>query len=473
MFDNEIDKDSLWLQVCNILKSQLNDFRYAAWIEVLKPICYFENTFMVLCPSEFIKTSVNASFKAYIEDIINTILADIKKEKTSLLVLTSNDKEYLDYMNNLGGGQVSFISKNKTTSKKKKLKKTINAEDSLSFPDRYTFDNFVTGGNSEFAVAAARAVAENPGLSYNPLFIYGNPGLGKTHLMKAIGHEINKNFDCKILYTTSENLLTDLVNLIQKKGIDPDINSKFIAKYRNVDVLLIDDIQFMVGKDRTQEEFFHIFNELYSKNKQIVISSDRPANDLKNLEERLKSRFNMGLTVDIQFPDFETRLAILKNKMKFESISLNDDILEFIAMNIKTNIRDLEGALINVLAHYKLKNDAPMSVDYVKNILCKKLNDLNKKEITIDLIKETVANYFKINVKDLSSKNRSSSISYPRQVAMYLCRNMLDCALGNIGQAFEKDHTTIMHGVKQIDKKIKTTDSVKKDVDTLRKLIEE
>ncbi|KXB45461.1 replication initiator protein DnaA [Tissierellia bacterium KA00581] len=476
MLENEIDVKSLWLQICNILKSKLNDFRYAAWIEVLKPVCYFENTLMVLCPSEFIKTSVNTTFKAYIEDVINTILSDITDKKTILLVVTSTDKEYLDYMNNSGVGQVSFIcndsKENKTTTKKKKLKNKIVDDDSMSFPDRYTFDNFVTGGNSEFAVAASRAVAENPGLSYNPLFIYGNPGLGKTHLMKAIGHEINKNFDCKILYTTSENLLTDLVNLIQKKGIDPNINSKFIAKYRSVDVLLIDDIQFMVGKDRTQEEFFHIFNELYSKNKQIVISSDRPANDLKNLEERLKSRFNMGLTVDIQFPDFETRLAILQNKMKLESIELTNEILEFIAMNIKTNIRDLEGALINVLAHYKLKKNAPMTVDYVKTILCKKLNEINKKEITIDLIKETVAKYFKINISDLSSKNRSSSISYPRQVAMYLCRNMLDCALGNIGDAFEKDHTTIMHGVKQIDKKIKTSDSIKKDVDTLKKLIE-
>lgn len=475
MIENEIDVQSLWIQICNILKSQLNDFRYAAWIEVLKPVGYFDNNLMVLCPSEFIKTSVNTTFKAYIEDVINTILTDIIDQKTNLLVVTTNDKEYLDYINNSAIGQVSFIPKEnkEKPSKKKVIKKSINNNDSVSFPEKYTFDNFVTGGNSEFAVAASRAVAENPGLSYNPLFIYGNPGLGKTHLMKAIGHEINKNFDCKILYTTSENLLTDLVNLIQKKGIDPNINSEFIAKYRNVDVLLIDDIQFMVGKDRTQEEFFHIFNELYSKNKQIVISSDRPANDLKNLEERLKSRFNMGLTVDIQFPDFETRLAILQNKMKFESISLNNEILEFIAMNIKTNIRDLEGALINVLAHYKLKKDAPMTVDYVKTILYKKLNDINKKEVTIDLIKETVAKYFKINVSDLSSKNRASSIAYPRQVAMYLCRNMLDCALGTIGNSFGKDHTTIMHGVKQIDKKIKTTESVKKDIDILKKLIED
>lgn len=473
MFENEIDAESLWLQICGILKSQLDDFRYAAWIEVLKPVCYVDNKLMILCPTEFVKNSINTTFKTGIEDIVNAVLKDIVDKKTELVVVTVNDDEYLNYMSNSGGGQVSFISKpEKSTTKKRKLKKVNENDDSINFPDKYTFDNFVTGGNSEFAVAASRAVAENPGLSYNPLFIYGSPGLGKTHLMKAIGYEINKNFDCKILYTTSENLLTDLVNLIQKKGIDPNINSEFIAKYRSVDVLLIDDIQFMVGKDRTQEEFFHIFNELYSKNKQIVISSDRPANELKNLEERLKSRFNMGLTVDIQFPDFETRLAILQNKMKLESISLNSEILEFIAMNIQSNIRDLEGALINVLAHYKLKKNAPMTVDYVKTILCKKLNEINKKEVTIDLIKDTVAKYYKINISDLSSKNRASSIAYPRQIAMYLCRNMLDCALGNIGSAFEKDHTTIMHGVKQIDKKIKTTDSVKKDIDTLKKLIE-
>ena len=236
--------------------------------------------------------------------------------------------------------------------------------------------------------------------------------------------------------------------------------------------MLIDDIQFISGKAATQEEFFHTFNELYSRNKQIIISSDRPPKEIKNLEDRLKSRFNMGLTVDIQPPDFETRMAILQDKVKLESIVLNDEILEFIAMNIKNNIRELEGALINVLAHYKLKKDAPMTVDYVKGILAEKLNEINKKDIDIDLKKEVVADYYKIEVSDLSSKNRSSSIAYPRQIAMYLCRNMLDCALGNIGAAFEKDHTTIMHGVKQIDKKIKTTESVKKDVENLRKLIE-
>lgn len=471
MFENEIDVESLWMEICIDLKGKIEENRYATWIEVLKPICYFDNKLMVLCHSNYVKNSINNIFKNYIEQSLDKILFDLVNEHSSLLAVTANDDEYLNFMKNKGGGQESFFNKKeKTSHKKEKLKKMMDNENILGNQEKFTFDNFIRGKNNEFAIAASKAVAEAPGRAYNPLFIYGNPGLGKTHLMKAIGHDINRNFDCKVLYVSSEKFVTDLVESLKDKSKNTE--SEFRKKYRTVDVLLIDDIQFISGKAATQEEFFHTFNELYSRNKQIIISSDRPPKEIKNLEDRLKSRFNMGLTVDIQPPDFETRMAILQDKVKLESIVLNNEILEFIAMNIKNNIRELEGALINVLAHYKLKKDAPMTVDYVKGILAEKLNEINKKDIDIDLIKEVVADYYKIEVSDLSSKNRSSSIAYPRQIAMYLCRNMLDCALGNIGAAFEKDHTTIMHGVKQIDKKIKTMESVKKDVENLRKLIE-
>ena len=369
MFENDIVVESLWLEVCNELKDKLGESRFATWIEVLKPICYENHKLMVLCQSNYIKTFINGNFKEYIEDAINNQLFPLIQEKTELLPVVATDEIYLEAIKN-SRGQASFFSKSGEKGLKKgKLKKISSSNNSLTFSDRFTFNNFVKGKNNEFAMAAAEAVAKNPAGTYNPLFIYGNSGLGKTHLMKAIGHEIHKNFDCKVLYLSSEKFTIDLIDSIRDKNQNSE--SEFRKKYRNVDVLLIDDIQFIAGKTATQEEFFHTFNELYSRNKQIIISSDRPPKEIKNLEDRLKSRFNMGLTVDIQPPDFETRMAILQDKVKYEPIALSNEVLEFIAMNIKTNIRELEGALINVLAHYKLKQDAPMTVDYVKGILAK------------------------------------------------------------------------------------------------------
>lgn len=463
MFENEIDVDSLWYELCIFLKEKMGEARYSMWIEVLKPLCYKNKQLMVLCPSGYIKNSINNLFSS----TINSFLSDFLGEESRLLALTSDDEEYENLTKNKVG-QESFLPEAEKPKKKSKGFKRLNGND-VFVSDKFTFENFIKGKNNEFAMAAAQAVSENPGNAYNPLFIYGSSGLGKTHLMKAVGHEINKNFDCNVMYLSSEKFTTDLIESLKDKRNNAE--SEFRKKYRNVDVLLIDDIQFIANKPTTQEEFFHTFNELYSRNKQIIISADRPPQELKSLEDRLISRFSMGLTVDIQAPDFETRMAILQDKMKLESIELTNDILEFIAMNIKSNIRELEGALINVLAYYKLKNDAPMTVEYVKGILASKLSELTKKELTIDYIKEVVANYYKIEISDLSSKNRSSSIALPRQVAMYLCRNMIDCALGNIGTAFEKDHTTIMHGVKQIDKKLKVNEDLQKDIQNIKRIL--
>lgn len=467
MFENEIDVYSLWYELCIFLKEKMGETRYSMWIEVLKPICYKNKQLMVLCPSGYIKNSINNLFSS----TINSFLSDFLGEDARLLALTSDDEEYENLTKNKVG-QESFLPETERPKKKNKGIKKLNESDIFA-SNKFTFENFVKGKNNEFAIAAAQAVSENPGTAYNPLFIYGYSGLGKTHLMKAIGHEISKNFDCNVMYTTSEKFTTDVIENILKAKKNKIYDSDFKKKYRNVDVLLIDDIQFIAKKDSTQEEFFHTFNELYSRNKQIIISADRPPQELKETEERLISRFGMGLTVDIQPPDFETRMAILEDKIKFEAIKLPNEILEFIAMNIKSNIRELEGALINVLAYYKLNTNAPMTVDYVKGILASKIKESAKKELTIDFVKETVASYYKINVSDLSSKNRASSIALPRQVAMYLCRNMIDCALGVIGNSFEKDHTTIMHGVKQIDKKIKTDDVIKKDVENIKRLLQE
>lgn len=462
--------ESVWIEVCSELRQILDDTRYYTWVEVLTPVCYENNTLMILCPSPYVKNYVDKVSKNNLEELINKYLFDFVGVESKILTVTSGDEEYLNRMKN-NVGQASLFNNNGSKKKKNNLKKPLANAEMFGMQNKFTFENFVRGDNNAFARQAALAVSENPGTAYNPLFIYGASGLGKTHLMQAVGHEIHKNFDCNVMYTTSEKFTTDLIESLKDKRSNAE--SEFRKKYRNVDVLLVDDIQFIANKSATQEEFFHTFNELYSRNKQIIISADRPPQELKNLEDRLISRFDMGLTVDIQIPNFETRLAILEDKIKFEAIKLPQEILEFIAMNIKSNIRELEGALINVLAYYKLNTDAPMTVEYVKKILASKIKESAKKELTIELIKETVANYYKIEISDLSSKNRSSSIALPRQVAMYLCRNMIDCALGNIGNAFEKDHTTIMHGVKKIDSLLKTDENLKQDVRNIKSILEE
>ena len=334
----------------------------------------------------------------------------------------------------------------------------------------YTFDNFVVGENNNFAHAYALAVAESPAEMYNPLFIYGGAGLGKTHLMHSIGNFIlDKNHDAKIRCVTSEVFTNEVINAIRSESQSSIV--EFRNKYRNLDVLLIDDIQFIIGKERSQEEFFHTFNTLKMSNKQIVISSDKPPKDMSTLEERLRSRFEMGLTVDISAPDYETRIAILSKKAETMGYNINEDIIEYIASNITSNIRELEGALTKIVAFARVSKK-PVDVDFAKEVLKDIISPDVNKEITPKLIINIVAEHFNISPADIVSKKKSHNIAYPRQIAMYLIRQLTDSSLQTISAALhKKDHTTVMHAINKINDEMDNSESTRNTIEVLKKKI--
>lgn len=334
----------------------------------------------------------------------------------------------------------------------------------------YTFETFVVGANNKFAHAAALAVAESPAEQYNPLFIYGGVGLGKTHLMHSIAHFIlKKKPDTKVLYITSETFTNELIEAIKKNNVKTGAPSEFREKYRQVDVLLIDDIQFIIGKESTQEEFFHTFNFLYGNNKQIVISSDKPPKAFETLEERLRSRFEMGLTVDISSPDYETRMAILRKKEEMEGYQIDNEVIKYIANNVKSNIRELEGALTKICAYAKLYNEE-ITMQTAEQALKDLISPDEKREVTVEAIIDAVTEHFQLKSNDIVSQRRNKEIVYPRQIVMYLCREMTDVSLQAIGKALgNRDHTTILHGIEKINMEINTNESLRNTVETLKK----
>ncbi len=319
---------------------------------------------------------------------------------------------------------------------------------------KYTFDTFVIGSNNNLAHAAALAVADSPAEVYNPLFIYGGVGLGKTHLMHSIAHYIlDNNPETKVMYVTSEKFTNELIQAIRNKT-----TIEFKDKYRNIDVLLIDDIQFISGKESTQEEFFHTFNALHEAKKQIIISSDRPPKEIRTLEERLLSRFEWGIIADIQSPDYETRMAILNKKTEADGISLDSSILEFIAANVKSNIRELEGSLNKLIALSRLKKKE-INMDLALEAIQDYVNADSGHTVTPSYIVDIVADHFKLTPQEIYSKNRSNKIAYPRQIAMYMCRKYLNMSLVDVGKAIgDKDHTTVMHAVKKIEEDMAKND---------------
>ena len=334
---------------------------------------------------------------------------------------------------------------------------------------RYTFDSFVVGANNNLAHAAALAVAESPGEMYNPLFIYGGVGLGKTHLMHAIAHFILKNNpDAKILYVSSEKFTNELIDAIRNKN---NISTtEFREKYRNNDVLLIDDIQFIIGKESTQEEFFHTFNTLYEAKKQIIISSDKPPKDLETLEERLRSRFEWGLTVDIQSPDYETRMAILRKKEEMEGYNIDNEVIKYIATNIKSNIRELEGALTKIVALSKLDHNKEINIALAEEALKDIISPGAERKVTPELIIQVVADHFGITPLDIASQKRNKEVVYPRQIVMYLCQSMTDASLQEIGRYLGgRDHTTIIHGREKITADLKNNENLSNTIEILKK----
>ena len=357
--------------------------------------------------------------------------------------------------------------RNKTA---KKQTSASDAGEHSNLNPNYTFDTFVVGGNNRFAQSAALAVAESPGESYNPLYIYGGPGLGKTHLMHSIGNFIlEQNPESRVLYVTSEEFTNEVIESIRNGNATA--MTKLREKYRTVDVLMIDDIQFIIGKESTQEEFFHTFNVLHSADKQIILTSDKPPKELETLEERIQSRFEWGLMADIGLPDYETRMAILRKKVESDEMDLNDEVLNYIANNIKSNIRELEGALNKLLAYGNL-----VKTEITLDIAVKELQNIitpdKPKEITPQLIIEVVSEHCQISMDQMISKRRSNNISHPRQIAMYLCKGMTDSSLDYIGSLLGgRDHSTIDHGIKKITEEYNTNENTRILIETIRKKI--
>ena len=437
---NELNE--LLTKAKELLKDEMTKISYETWIKNLE-IQSFDNDIVVLVASSgFQKESIQSRYY----DLLTNTFNFITNKECQINIISKDElqeEEAINLPNDVGYGYSNS---------------TLNP--------KYTFDTFVVGNNNRFAHAAALAVAEAPATSYNPLFIYGGVGLGKTHLMHAIGNAIlRKNKKANILYVTSEKFTNQLIN-----SIKDNTSAQFRDKYRNIDVLLIDDIQFIAGKERCQEEFFHTFNTLHESGKQIILSSDRPPKDIQLLEDRLKSRFEWGLIADISNPDYETRLAILRKKAQLDNIIIDDEILSNIANRIDSNIRELEGTLNKLIAKSSLTN-SPITMEMAERAI----NDIvaqQEKVISAEFIQETVAKYFNINAKDLRGSKRSNDIAFPRQIAMYLCRNVAQMSLPQIGKDFGKRvHTTVMHACTKIENEIKENQNTKLIVESVKNIL--
>lgn len=438
-----------WNNALSFLKEETTDISYKTWIEPLCPSHVQGNIFIIEAPSDLHKQTIDTRFKDLVKNSIN--FAN-NTEYDVDIVLESNNS----------ANRTESISEDSSADNR-------NNDFVPIFNEKYTFDNFVVGKNNFLAHAAAVAVAEAPAQSHNPLFIYGGSGLGKTHLLQAIGQYIlQNNKGKKVLYVTSEKYTIELINAI-KNTRNSNTMDQFRKKYRDVDVLIIDDIQFISKKDGVQEEFFHTFDALYQDNKQIVISCDQSPKDIDLLSERLRTRFGWGLTADIQKPDLETRAAILKSRIEDEKIMIPDDVILYIANNVKTSIRDLEGALNRVIAFSSL-TDRELNVEIAQEAL-KDIISAYHPIINCETIINIVSRYYDIRIDDIKSTKKSSRISYPRQIAMYLCRNFTESTLIEIGQAFGRDHATIIHGVSKIEKDLEKNMQTNKDIEELKKTI--
>ena len=448
------DLEKIWNSVLEITKEKLPPQSYNSWFSQTRIIGLENNKIAISVPGVFCKDWLEKHYIDFIQDILYRYL-NFKKEIKIEFITSNQNYNNHPYYNNHPKKNIKKISEKKIAPKN---------NNGYSLLSKYVFDEFVVGPSNQFAHAASQAVAKSPGKAYNPLFLHGGVGLGKTHLLQAIGNYIiGKNILDKphVLYISSEKFTNELINSIRD-----DKTVAFRDKYRHVDVLLIDDIQFLAGKERTQEEFFHTFNTLYDENKQIVITSDRPPKDIPTLESRLISRFEWGLITDIAAPDFETRVAILRKKIEKDKIEVENDIIDFIANKIPANIRQLEGALIKLTAFSKLTKNK-VTIDSAQEIL-KDIIPIGKKEISINLIQKITSEYYGIKLNNLLSKKRTKNIVLARQVAIYLSRELTDHSFPEIGSAFSgKDHTTIMHSFNKIKDNLKNDKGLKSSIDNL------
>lgn len=446
---------AIWNQVIDqlIQKYDITEAAANTWIKPLQVYTVEDQTITFLMDKKFGKRGIEYIKHRFYDISIGLAIQDLTGEEYIIEVCLSDE-----------------VKKDVQPQQPKKSTAAIDSQKSKmlsNLNERYTFETFVIGKNNELAQAASVAVADAPGEAYNPLFLYGGAGLGKTHLMHSIAHYIIENKkDLKVLYVTSEKFTNELIDCLKYNK-----NEEFRNKYRNIDVLLIDDIQFIIGKESTQEEFFHTFNSLYEENKQIIISSDKPPKDMHILDERFRSRFEWGLTADIQPPDYETRMAILNKRAELDNISIDSEIMEYVATNVKSNIRELEGALNKICVFSKLKRK-PIDLELAQEALKDLIVPEGQKEITLDLIINIVCEHFNITLNDIASRKKNQQIAYPRQIAMYLCKHYTDKSLQEIAAALgKKDHSTIIHGIKRIEHDLETNTTLQNNIDVLTKKI--
>ncbi|WP_343084992.1 chromosomal replication initiator protein DnaA [Blautia producta] len=440
-----------WTDILNMIKTehQLSDVSFNTWLKSLTVHKVEGDTVTIIVPTGQI--GINYIANKYLLPLKVAISETAGEDYEIALILPD------DVPPDTADNPVSSAAVNESIEK-------------ANLNPKYTFDTFVVGSNNKLAHAASVAVAESPGEVYNPLFIYGGVGLGKTHLMHSIAHfVIQKRPQSKVLYVTSEYFTNELIESI-RNGNNSTM-SKFREKYRNIDVLLIDDIQFIIGKESTQEEFFHTFNALHGAKKQIIISSDKPPKDMEILEDRLRSRFEWGLIVDISSPDFETRMAILRKKEELDGYQIDDQVIEYIAQNVKSNIRELEGSLNKIMAYANLEN-REINLALAEKVLKDIISPNQKRTITPELIINIVAEHFDLTPSDLTGNKRSSKIAFPRQIVMYLCRQMTETTLKIIGDSLGgRDHTTIMSGINKIEREVDENDDTREIIDILKKKI--
>lgn len=443
-----------WLTIKETIKREydLTDISYKTWVEPLEFYKVINDVVNIIIPSEqshmldYISSRYKSFFKVAITEMYNhyyDVTFILKKDIPEEFPAESVSENRPDYDGN------------------------DDTEDANLNP-KYKFNTFVVGSSNKFAHSASLAVAESPGQTYNPLYLYGGPGLGKTHLMHSIGHFIlEQNPDKKVLYVTSEEFTNEVIESIRSGNAAS--MTKLREKYRTVDVLMVDDVQFIIGKESTQEEFFHTFNVLHSARKQIILSSDKPPKEIDNLDERFRSRFEWGLIADIQPPDYETRMAILRKNAELCSLKINEEIINYIATNIKSNIRELEGALNKIVAAAKL-NQVDLTLPVAEEALKDVIYPNKSREITPHTIINVVSEHFGVKPEDVTSKKRNSEFVLPRQIVMYLCRKLTDTSYVNIGKLLsKKDHTTIMHGVNKITSELEINEDLKNKVDIIIK----
>ncbi len=453
------DLFEIWVKCTEKLKESTSESVYKVWIEPIMPIEVTDTFLRVTVSNEFFKQMLQNRYASKIE----AVLEEIVGHRMALIINTEESDKDRDK-------EKEILMKNPEIEALKPTASVAVTEPIASHLNpKYVFENFIVGNSNRLAFAAASHVAENPAHSYNPLFIYGGSGLGKTHLMHAIGNKIiSKNPESRVLYLSCENFTNEIINSIQHKNTDA-----FRQKYRNIDCLIIDDIQFLKGKEQTQVEFFHTFNALYEANKQIIISSDRAPKEIETLEDRLRTRFEMGMQADIQPPDLETRMAIIRQKASTTGIELPNDVITLLATNITSNIREIEGAYTKLVAYTSLMG-MPITIDTAQKVL----NDMKISTVTMVItyenINAAVAEYFKIKPEDLCNKKRTQRIVYPRQIAMYLCRELADYSYEKIGELYGgRDHTTVLYAWEKINTGLQVNLQLKEDVSRIEEIIKQ